>query len=139
MRGMCNRRNAKQLRADGASPGASRRIANAKLQVGGGEMKLGRLDSNQDYQGQNLACCQLHYGPMERPKVPQEKLERSGVEHDDAPHHLGPREAVEGVVHLVQLDVRRDEFVELEPALLVELDEVRDVEAEPGRPHHAAL
>ena len=26
-------------------------------------MKLGRLDSNQDYQGQNLACCQLHYGP----------------------------------------------------------------------------
>src|SRR5688572_959648 len=27
-------------------------------------MKLGRLDSNQDYQGQNLACCQLHYGPI---------------------------------------------------------------------------
>ncbi len=27
-------------------------------------MELGRLDSNQDYQGQNLACCQLHYGPI---------------------------------------------------------------------------
>lgn len=32
--------------------------------------ELGRLDSNQDYQGQNLACCQLHYGPRASPNVP---------------------------------------------------------------------
>lgn len=63
MCGTRNRCNAKQLRADGASPGASRGIANANLQVGGCVNELGRLDSNQDYQGQNLACCQLHYGP----------------------------------------------------------------------------
>jgi hypothetical protein len=44
--GTRNRRNAKQLRADGASPGASPGIANAKLQVGGGVNELGRLDSN---------------------------------------------------------------------------------------------
>ena len=40
-----NRNHAKPLGADGASRGASRGIANAKLQVEGGEMKLGRLDS----------------------------------------------------------------------------------------------
>ena len=38
MCGTRNRRNAKQLRADSASRSASRGIANAKLQVGGGEM-----------------------------------------------------------------------------------------------------
>lgn len=38
--------HAKQLRADGASGGASRGIANVNLHVRGGEMKLGRLDSN---------------------------------------------------------------------------------------------
>lgn len=26
--------------------------------------KLGRLDSNQDYRGQNPTCCQLHHGPI---------------------------------------------------------------------------
>ncbi len=67
--GTCNPSHAKQLRADGASRGASRHVADVKPQVGGGEMKLGRLDSNQDYQGQNLACCQLHYGPIPKTTV----------------------------------------------------------------------
>jgi hypothetical protein len=42
-----DRYNRKQLRADGASRGASRGIADANLQVGGGENELGRLDSKQ--------------------------------------------------------------------------------------------
>ena len=37
--------------------------ATARRTTDRGEGKLGRLDSNQDYQGQNLACCRLHYGP----------------------------------------------------------------------------
>src|SRR3954454_2348945 len=63
----------------------------------------------------------------------------ASVEDDDTSRDFARLQCLEGVVHIFERNARRNELVQLEPALQIHLHENRHVDAKAVRPHARPL
>src|SRR5579863_10461899 len=64
---------------------------------------------------------------------------RGSVEHQYCARYLSGLHRAKRLVHVLEFSAPRDHTVEVEPSLLVELDDARHVDAEAVRSHEASL